>query len=220
MSFLNLLTSFPSGKQYTITAGSRTPTLGNSSTTWTPSGWTSLQNANRDDGFVTVPFPFNFYFNDIVRTEAHIGSNRYITFGAGSGVFSGLSSTNPALDKIFLRADDNSFQRVAYQHAADSTYARARVEGASAPSGTPGSSTVIYEITFFNPANTGYRPTIEILVGNSDAAGGINGMYTAAGVSLGAGAAFNQFASYVLRQAGGLTGSFETTSGYIGNSGY
>jgi hypothetical protein len=223
MSFLNALAAYPAaaGIQYIVTTGgSKAPTLGLGSTSWPPSSWTSLQNLSVDDGFVPVSLPFNFYFNNGPANTVYVASNLYITFGSGSSVFSGLSSTNPALDKIFLSGADRSFQRVAYINAPDSSYTRIRIEGASGTSGTPGASTVIYELTFFRPSNTGNRPTIELLVGNSDATGGVTGMYTAGGVSLGNFNTFNSLTSYVMRQADSASDNFVTTLGYISNSGY
>ena len=221
MSFLNALAAYPAGLQYTISSGTKSPTLGISSASWPPSGWSSVQNASQDDSFVQIPLPFTFYFNNTAYQDVFVGSNQYMTFGSGTNVFSGLSSTNPALDKIFLNAADRSFQRVAYINATDFSYVRIRYEGATGTSGTPGSSTVIYEATFFRPANTGMRPTIEFLVGTQNSTGGIVGLYSAGGTSLSSFASFAANQSYVLRQSGGISGNFDVNTGsYIGNSGY
>lgn len=98
-----------------LVSGTAAPSLGNaSSATWTPVGWTSLQNASVDDGFVTVPITSTTFLGT-ARTSAFVGSNAYITFGAGSNAFSSLSTTNPAQDKFMFNAGDRSYQRVAYQ---------------------------------------------------------------------------------------------------------
>lgn len=98
-----------------LVSGTVAPSLGNASaSSWTPVGWTSLQNINVDDGFVTVPITSTTFFGT-ARTSAFVGSNAYITFGGGSSEYSGLSTTNPALDKFMFNAADRSFQRVAYQ---------------------------------------------------------------------------------------------------------
>ena len=98
-----------------VVAGTAAPSLGNASaSSWTPVGWTSLQNSSVDDSFVTVPITSTTFFGT-ARTSAFVGSNAYITFGSGSSAFSGLSTTNPALDKFMFNAADRSYQRVAYQ---------------------------------------------------------------------------------------------------------
>lgn len=98
-----------------LVSGSAAPSLGNASaSSWTPVGWTSLQNASVDDSYVTVTITSTTFFGT-ARTSAFVGSNAYITFGAGSGAYSGLSSTNPAYDKFMFNAGDRSYQRVAYQ---------------------------------------------------------------------------------------------------------
>lgn len=91
--------------------------LGNSPAgTWPPTGWTSLQNASADDAFVSASTQENILFNNVSRNIAYIGSNMYITFGAGSALYNALSSTNPALDKIMMNSGDRSYQRVAYKY--------------------------------------------------------------------------------------------------------
>lgn len=111
-------TTFNSASTYqngAIVGGTAAPSLGNASaSSWTPVGWTSLQNASVDDNFVTVPITSTTFFGT-ARTSAFVGSNAYITFGSGSTAFSSLSTTNPALDKFMFNAGDRSYQRVAYQ---------------------------------------------------------------------------------------------------------
>ena len=111
-------TTFYSGYQYingvATAAGSIAPSLGASSAgTWPPTNWTSLQNASVDDAFVSVTISPTTFFGTS-RTTAYIGSNAYITFGAGSALYSGLSATVPAVDKFMFNAADRSYQRVAY----------------------------------------------------------------------------------------------------------
>ena len=72
-----------------------------------------------DDNFVTVTITSTTFFGT-ARTSAFIGSNAYITFGSGSSAFSGLSTTNPALDKFMFNAADRSYQRVGYLTAGGS----------------------------------------------------------------------------------------------------
>ena len=94
--------------------------LGNSPAgTWPPTDWTSLQNASSDDAFVQATVQGNILFNNVSRDIAYIGSNMYITFGAGSIVYGSgipLSSTNPPNDKIMMNSGDRSYQRVGYKY--------------------------------------------------------------------------------------------------------
>lgn len=117
-------TTFLAGYQYingvATAAGSTNPSLGASSVgSWPPTNWTSLQNASVDDDFVSVTIAPTTFFGTS-RTTAYIGSNAYITFGAGSALYSGLSATVPAVDKFMFNAADRSYQRVAYLTAGGS----------------------------------------------------------------------------------------------------
>jgi hypothetical protein len=103
-----------------IVAGNALPSLGTTSVaSWPPAGYTSLQNASVDDNFVTVTIASTTIMGT-ARTAAYIGSNAYITFGSGSSLYSGLSTTNPALDKFMFNAADRSYQRVGYLTAGGS----------------------------------------------------------------------------------------------------
>ena len=220
MSFLNSLTGYPAGKQYSITTGSsRSLTLGSGATSWPPSGWVDLNSISRDDVSLNVPLGFDWYFNGTSYNSVWVCSNMYVTFGSSATTFS-PTSTNPALNKIFFQAADRSYQRLAYQNASDSTYTRIRVEGTGAPSGTPGSPTVTYEMTFFNPANTGYVPLIEMLVGLQGAGAGLQGAYTAGGTLLGFSSGFSAGTSYYIKQTNFNDSSWTSGVGYVNNSGY
>lgn len=203
---------------YTLTAGTKVPTLGAASTgTWPPSGWTSLQNVNADDASVTVPFPFNFIFNNTTYTSCFPGSNLYITFGSGSSAYSGLSASNPAINKIMFNAADRGYQRVAYLSTAN--YTRIRFEGSSGTSATPGASNVICEYNFFNSSQTNGVPKIEFLMGNNATIGsGISGIYSASALLTAWTPAANQ--SYVF--TGNSTGTIWTVSTgyYMAGTGY
>jgi len=108
---------------------------------------TLIQNASADDANILVSLPFTVYFHGIGYTSVYVGSNSFLTFGAGSNTTT-PSASNPAIPGIQINGHDASYQRV-YAGSEDSnaTY-RIRYEGASGTSGTPGSSTVFWEITF------------------------------------------------------------------------
>lgn len=147
---------------YTLTAGTKAPVFGANGGTYPPSGWTGLQNASVDDSFVSGTIP-TFTINNTNYTTAYIGSNSYITFGSGSSVYSGLSASNPALNKIHLGAADNSYQRVSTLNG--TSFSRFRFEGTASTGGTVGSPNIVWEATFFNQTLTGSVPAVEILVG-------------------------------------------------------
>ena len=99
----------------TITSGSATPSLGSTAASWPPAGWTNVTlPANLDDSFVPIPITSTTIMGT-ARTNAYVGSNAYITFGAGSIEYSSLSTTNPPYDKFMFNAADRSYMRVAYK---------------------------------------------------------------------------------------------------------
>lgn len=165
---------------YTITPGTVAPKLGTTSTViWPPTTggtWVNMQRSSTDDSSISIPFPFTWTFNGTGYTGCYIGSNAYITFGGGSSSYSGLSASNPALNKIMMNAGDRSYQSVAYLSTAN--YVRIRYEGAAGTSGTVGASTCIYEVVFINPTNTGSVPTVEFRFGSWANSGGVTGIYS------------------------------------------
>ena len=91
----------PSG--YTVASGTKAPTVASGPAgTYPPTGWTGQQNASADDAAIGVTLPFNFTFNSTTYTSAFAASNCYLTFGSGSSLYSGLSASVPALDKIMF----------------------------------------------------------------------------------------------------------------------
>jgi hypothetical protein len=111
---------------------------------------------NNDDGFWTLPLPFNVTYNGTSYNSVYVGTNSYLTFSAGSVLFSGLSASSPALPKIMISAADNSAQRIYYGtvgSAPNRTY-RVRWEGTNATSGTLGSPNMVWEATFYENAPT------------------------------------------------------------------
>ncbi len=215
---------------YTLFFGTKSPTLGPVGQDPFPAnGWTSISAASADDTFATVSLPFTWTYNNTGYTSFYPGSNFYITFGSGSTLFNALSASNPGVNKIFFAGADNSWQRVS-RITSGTDYLRLRYEGTNSTSGRVGTPNIVYEITFFNPANTGSVPVFELLVGaqarGTATAGIISGLYgnTAllTGGSLGPfpnrGVAVNQ--SYVA--VGNSTGTSWTiyTGYYLGGTGY
>lgn len=218
----------PSGV-YTLEVGTKAPVLGAGAQNPFPaSGWTSIISSTGDDANTNVSLPFTWTYNANNYTSFFPNSNYYVTFGSGSSVFSALSASNPALNKIFFAGADNSWQRVS-TFVSGTDYRRLRWEGTAATSGVPGSPNMVYELTFFNPSLTGGNPWLELLVGvqirgNSNPAV-ISGLYSSSakltGGDLGPsnrGVTANQ--SYVM--VGNSTGtSWTVYTGYnVGGTGY
>ena len=163
MSIIQML--FTGVTSLIIQSGTKAPIFGAGGGTYPPSGWTGLQNVSADDASLSVSFPFTWTIDSTGYTECFVGSNTYITFGSGSSVFSSLTASNPALNKIHLGAADNSYQRVS-TFSSGTNYTRIRYEGNASTSGTVGSPGIVYECTFFNPSLFGGRNVVEVLVGN------------------------------------------------------
>lgn len=130
--------------------------------TLTPS---TTPTGNNDDGYWTLTLPFNIQFAGITTNIVFPGTNKYITFTAGSTLYSSLSYSNPALPKIMISCADNSAQRIYYGQegvSPNSTY-RIRWEGTASTSGTLGSPNMVYEAVFYenNPSQ------IDIHVGSN-----------------------------------------------------
>jgi hypothetical protein len=175
-----------------------------------------LQNASVDDGFKAYNSPFNLTVNGSSSSTHYIGSNTYITWGTGSTNYSGLNATNPPNHKLMLGAADNSYQRIS-TFTGGTAYTRMRYEGNGSTSGTVGSPGIVLEVTFFNPADYGGVPVIEVLVGNHNRTYGVTGICTTNAFMLQWTTAANT--SYVL--VGNSTGtSWTRYLGYINNSGY
>lgn len=174
--FNNLIyTSFSYQGNYFLTLGTKAPVFGAGAGPYPPSSWTGLQNISADDAFIgPVPLPFTFYHSGVGYTSVYIGSNSYLTYGAGSNNFSGLSQSNPNLPKYFLGAADNSYQRVSI-FTSGTDYFRLRYEGTAATGGTVGNPNIVYEVTHFNPAKTSGNNIIEVLVGRHSRTSGLFG---------------------------------------------
>ena len=151
---------------FSVTAGTKVPTLGaGPAITYPASGWTGLQNLNADDAATTVTLPFNFTFAGVTYTTVYAVSNSFLTFGTASTQYSGLSASNPAVNKIMYGAADNSYQRVSTL-TSGTDFITIRHEGQNTTSGSPGSSNLIFEITLYNPIKFSGQNVVELLVGN------------------------------------------------------
>lgn len=110
-------------------------------------GMTQVVSTSQDDANIQITMPFNFPFFGTTRT-VFVGSNSYLTFGAGSSNYSGLGCTNPGR-ALMMKAADNSYQRVYHKDNGDGSI-RIRYEGNGATTGTPGSPGIIWEVTLYD----------------------------------------------------------------------
>lgn len=110
---------------------------------------TSFTGTN-DDGYLEVPLPWVFVYNGTSYGEVFVGTNSYLTFGAGYTIYSGITESSPPVNKILTSATDNSIQRI-YTDTQGVTPNRKfiiRVEGTNATSGILGSANMAWEWHF------------------------------------------------------------------------
>lgn len=109
---------------------------------------------NSDDGYWEIILPFNISFLSQTYDRVYVGTNTYITFGAGSVAYERLGTTVPNLPKIMISAADNSCQRLftGVFGAAGSRIFRIRYEGTANHTGQE-IPNMIYEATFYENAN-------------------------------------------------------------------
>ena len=112
------------------------------------SGWTSTFSGNMDDGYSNIPLNFQTFFNTKSYSSVFIGSNTYISFGAGSTQYWNLAPDSPNIPSVHICSDDNSYQRVLYR-ADDSNSLRIRYEGTDSTEGSVGAPTIVYEAVFY-----------------------------------------------------------------------
>lgn len=135
-----------------------------------PAALPLIVNGSADDSFVGVTLPFNVNFFTGPHNKIYICSNGYITFGTGTSVYGGLSAVTPGYPGIFINAADRSYQRVYAGAENDGATYRIRYEGSTGTSGTVGSPTVVWEITF----TAGDPNTILLDIGANSATGGFS----------------------------------------------
>jgi alpha-tubulin suppressor-like RCC1 family protein len=143
---------------------------------------TTPTNGNNNNGFWALFPPWNVKFGGVSYSVIYVGTNSYITFTAGSTLGTGLSASNPALPKIMVGAADQSAQRIYFGTegtAPNRTY-RIRFEGSVTTSGTLGSPTLLWEITFYE--NELDRIDLHTSNTNTVTPGRIIGVYASNGV--------------------------------------
>ena len=116
-------------------------------------GWTVSFASNADDSNLSIPLGFNTIFNGLTYSSVFIGSNTYITYGAGSSNYSGLSYSNPNIPGIHLGSADNSYQLVMYRSENSGNTLRIRYEGTQSTGGSLGSPNIVYELIYFKDSS-------------------------------------------------------------------
>ena len=85
--------------------------LGNSSLSSVNGVLSVVTNTNVDDTFYQINLPFTIYFLGVAYTRIFVGSNAYITFSAGSSIYSGYSASQPPGPHVLIYpADRRLFQ--------------------------------------------------------------------------------------------------------------
>jgi hypothetical protein len=148
--------------QVTAITGSSAATASVTSITNTLLGTASLTSSttptsgNTDDGFWALALPFNITYLGTSYSTIYIGTNHYLTFGAGATNYSVLGPSSPNVPKIMWCSGDNSIQRIYYGvegTAPNRTY-RVRTEGSPGTTGTLGSPTMVNEWVFYEATPT------------------------------------------------------------------
>jgi len=132
------------------------------STPTTPGALTFTGSA--DDGYWTVPLPFNITYLNQTYSSVYIGTNTYITFGGGSVAYAQLGPSEPPYPKIMISAADNKAFQIyqGVEGTSPNRTFRIRWEGHHIYNSTDsGNPTMIYEATFYEQ----YPTRVEIHTG-------------------------------------------------------
>jgi len=156
---------------YTLTQGIKAPVGSAGMTSFN----TNATTGSTDDGFSTRALPFSVNFFGTSYSTAYVGTNTYITFNAGSTLYSGLSlgpTPTPALPSIHLGSADNSSATSYF--LTGTNFFRLRYEGwnTTSLSGTQ----IIYEVRFFRQVNVSDDIFIELVFGTHGQTGGVWGI--------------------------------------------
>jgi len=116
-----------------------------------------------DDGFWQLNLPFNISYNGSTYSTIFVNTNSYVLFGTkptsdtyDADINWSYNTTTPAIPKIQISQADGSAQRIYYGVVGTTpnrTY-RVRYEGSEEAAGTLGSPTIVWEMTFYENANT------------------------------------------------------------------
>ena len=104
-----------------------------------------------DDGYWTVPLPFDITYLGQTYSTVYIGTNTYITFGGGSVAYAQLSPSEPPYPKIMISAADNKAFQIyqGIEGTSPNRTFRIRWEGHHIYNTSSTTPTMIYEATFY-----------------------------------------------------------------------
>ena len=157
-----------------LAIGTVAPLLGAGGAT-DATGWTLIVSGSVDDSFVQfADFGFPVWIDGASYQGCYIGSNGYVTFGAGSSLYSGVGAAVPALPKIHFAAGDRSYQRVWSRVGVIQSsvkFASLRWEGSAGTSGAVGSPSIVMEMTFFQIPRPGDPQWTEVRFGANSTTG-------------------------------------------------
>lgn len=116
-----------------------------------------------DDGYWTVPLPFDITYLGQTYSTVYIGTNTYITFGGGSSAYAQLSPSEPPYPKIMISAADNKAFQIyqGIEGTSPNRTFRIRWEGHHIYNTSSTTPTMIYEATFYEQ----YPARVEIHTG-------------------------------------------------------
>jgi hypothetical protein len=119
-----------------------------------------------DDGYWTVPLPFDITYLGQTYSTVYIGTNTYITFGGGSAAYAQLSPSEPPYPKIMISAADNKAFQIyqGIEGTSPNRTFRIRWEGHHIYNTSSTTPTMIYEATFYEQ----YPARVEIHTGVND----------------------------------------------------
>ena len=143
------------------------------------SNTTTVSAGSNDDGYYAITLPWNVNYLGTSYSTIYIGTNSYITFGTPATQYVSLNAANPAVPKICISSNDNSWQRVYYGiegTAPNRTY-RVVYEGTASTTGTLGSPTMVWEAVFYE--NNPSQIDIQIGANARGATGAMWGVYSA-----------------------------------------
>lgn len=117
----------------------------------------SVTSGTLDDGYRTISLPFDITYLGENYNSVHLGTNSYLTFGAGATSYSGIDGNTPALPKIMVAGGDRSMQRCYFGSSGSvgSRIFRVVYEGhVDFQGGVLGSPTIKYEYKFYESIPT------------------------------------------------------------------
>ena len=119
-----------------------------------------------DDGYWTVPLPFDITYLGQTYSTVYIGTNTYITFGGGSVAYAQLGPSEPPYPKIMISAADNKAFQIyqGIEGTSPNRTFRIRWEGHHIYNTSSTTPTMIYEATFYEQ----YPTRVEIHTGVND----------------------------------------------------